>query len=75
MTHGNARHRDTGSKEYHAWIHLKRKSEICESWRHSYENFLADAGRAHVIPGKRVGLRRLDPSKPYGPGNVIWKPC
>jgi hypothetical protein len=74
MTHGNATHRDTGSKEYQAWICMKRKNKnICKRWLHSYENFLADVGRKpEPPPGQRLLLSRLDLSKPYEPGNVDW---
>src|ERR1044071_950937 len=43
---------------------------VCERWRHSYLNFLADVGRK---PSPIHSLDRYpDPYGNYGPGNVRW---
>jgi hypothetical protein len=70
MTHGNATHRDTQSREYKTWIHLRRKrrSQTCPRWNNSYEDFLSDMGRC---PDNLV-LGRFDNEKKYGPYNCAW---
>lgn len=42
---------------------------ICESWRNSYEAFLADMGRR---PTKKHTLDRKDGSLGYCPSNCVW---
>jgi hypothetical protein len=45
--------------------------QVCERWRASdgFENFLADVGPQ---PAPCAGLRRLDSSGDFAPGNVTW---
>ena len=42
---------------------------ICDRWRHSYPNFLADVGRR---PSDKHSLDRIDVNGNYEPGNVRW---
>jgi hypothetical protein len=41
---------------------------VCDRWRGSFENFLADVGERP--PG--LTLERIDNNKGYEPGNVKW---
>lgn len=42
---------------------------MCDRWRDSFEDFKADVG---MKPSPDMLLSRLDKSKPYEPGNVVW---
>lgn len=83
--HGEARH-DKRTKEYRAWKSMKVRCynpkntsyvnygakgiTVCEMWRYSYENFLADVGRA---PSDKHSLDRWpNPYGNYEPNNVRW---
>jgi hypothetical protein len=74
------------TKEYRAWTSMKSRCYyqegkdferyggkgviVCDRWRHSYANFLADVGRS---PSKLHSLDRW-PNKNgnYEPGNIRW---
>lgn len=50
-------------KEFHV--------EVCDRWRHSYENFIADMGK---MPGDGYSIERIDIHKGYEPHNCKWIP-
>lgn len=67
--------------EFRAWANMQKRCDearwakwyghvkICERWRESYDNFLADVGRR---PSDKHSLDRIDPTRDYEPGNVRW---
>lgn len=67
--------------EFRAWSNMKKRCDearwqewyghvkICDRWRESYDNFLADVGRR---PSEKHSLDRIDPARDYEPGNVRW---
>lgn len=55
--------------ERRAWERLQRFQNLDPSWR-TYSTFLADVGKR---PTHFHSLRRHDRTKPFGPGNCVWK--
>lgn len=79
--HGEAKK----TKEYKTWAGIKyrcycktdkrfsdyggRGIIVCDRWLHSFENFLADMGRA---PSPKHSIDRKDNNKNYEPNNCRW---
>lgn len=80
-THGEAKK----TKEYRTWEGLKSRCytesdkryycygaigiKVCDRWKDSYENFLADMGRA---PGPEYSIDRKNVKGDYEPENCRW---
>jgi hypothetical protein len=83
--HYNYKHGSKKNKEYRAWRHMLNRCympsvreykryggrgiRVCDQWRESYINFIADIG---VAPGPDYSLDRIDVNGNYEPGNVRW---
>lgn len=80
-THGMA----NNNPAYNVWLNMRRRCHdpkypkfasygakgriVCERWRTSFENFLADMGER---PSEKHSIERLNNDGNYEPGNCIW---
>ena len=79
-------HGMTHSPEYNVWHHMIKRCHnptndrfkdyggrgitVCDEWRHDFMAFYNHVGKR---PSKKLMIERVDNSKGYIPGNVIWE--
>lgn len=82
---GQEFHRQSHTPEYYLWKAMKRRTgspndsqyhnyggrgiTVCERWRKSFSNFLADMGPR---PTPKHQLERVNNEGPYAPTNCVW---
>jgi len=66
------KHGKAGNREYKIWVSMRHHhgDAVCDRWRLSPTNFLADMG---PCPENYV-LRRIDPNGKFERGNCAWVP-
>lgn len=85
VTAQGRKHGGSGTTEYVCWLNIRsrcynpsndyydnyggRGITVCDRWRESFVNFIADMG---VKPDPLLSIERLDNDGNYEPGNCIW---
>lgn len=57
---------------YRSWLRCCRHG-IADIWANDFERFCADMG-PHPANRQTWIVSRIDPKKPHGPSNTVWKP-
>jgi hypothetical protein len=84
-THGHSHREQPNSGEYESWHHLIQRTTnpnsehwhryggrgitVCDRWRNSFPNFLADMG---LRPTPKHTIERKDNDKGYSQDNCVW---
>lgn len=58
-------------RDVHYYIVRTYRSEVCGEWKSDFWKFVADIGER---PSPKHRFKRIDPAKPYQPGNIFWEP-